>query len=164
MNPKKYSDEEFIKAICDKRNITIKMVLESLGYCGVSGSKYDLVGKIIKKHNLDTSHFVGSKFNSTLKGSKLLFRKPIDYWLTTECPTKVTSWKLKNRLFQEGIKEKLCEHCKNTQWMGKDIPLELDHINGNKKDNRLENLQILCPNCHALTPTYKTKNWKKRKT
>ena len=47
-------------------------------------------------------------------------------------------------------------------WMGEPIPLELEHINGNHLDNRLENLTILCPNCHALTPTYRGKNIKRK--
>ena len=51
-----------------------------------------------------------------------------------------------------------CEMCGNTEWMGKPIPLVLDHINGNGLDDRLDNLRIVCANCDAQLPTYKSKN------
>lgn len=51
-----------------------------------------------------------------------------------------------------------CVQCKNTEWLGEPIPLELDHIDGNAGNNKPENLRLLCPNCHAKTPTHKAKN------
>lgn len=66
--------------------------------------------------------------------------------------------KLRIRLLKEGIKKAECENCKNHEWMGYPISLELDHINGDSKDHRIENLRILCPNCHAQTDTYRGKN------
>ena len=54
-----------------------------------------------------------------------------------------------------------CWICKNIEWMGKPIPLDLDHIDGNAGDNRLENLQMCCPNCHAQQPTRRGGNWGK---
>lgn len=68
---------------------------------------------------------------------------------------------IKERLFVEGYKKRECEKCHNSKWEGKDIPLELEHIDGNGKNHLLENLMILCPNCHALTSTYRGKNKKK---
>jgi hypothetical protein len=51
-----------------------------------------------------------------------------------------------------------CSCCKNTSWNNQPIPIELEHIDGNSSNNDLENLCLLCPNCHAQTPTYKSKN------
>lgn len=65
---------------------------------------------------------------------------------------------LKGRLIKEGLKEYRCERCKNTKWEGAPIPLQIHHINGVHNDNRLENIQLLCPNCHSLTDTYAGKN------
>jgi 5-methylcytosine-specific restriction endonuclease McrA len=71
------------------------------------------------------------------------------------------SYKLKNCLFREGLKQRKCEIC---GWAKKSPdgrkPLELDHINGDSQDNRLENLRILCPNCHSLQPTHRGRNRK----
>lgn len=66
--------------------------------------------------------------------------------------------KLRKRLLSSGIKDHKCEMCGMSAWLGAPIPLELDHINGNKHDNRLPNLRIICPNCHATTDTYRGKN------
>lgn len=67
------------------------------------------------------------------------------------------SSKIRVRLIKEKIKKHECEICKMTEWMGQPIPLELDHKNGNNSDHRLENLRIICPNCHHQTPTHSCK-------
>jgi len=66
----------------------------------------------------------------------------------------VKSHRLKLMLLRDGLKEPMCEQCRGAEWMGKPMPLELHHINGNPFDNRIENLQVLCPNCHALTDNH----------
>lgn len=72
------------------------------------------------------------------------------------------SAKLKNRLIKAGIKQDICEICGcSNNWNGKPLVLQLDHINGDHYDNRLENLQILCPNCHSQTETFSNKRNKK---
>ena len=59
---------------------------------------------------------------------------------------------------KSGIFKHKCYKCNLYEWQSKPIPIELEHINGDHFDNRIENLTILCPNCHALTPTYRGKN------
>ena len=65
---------------------------------------------------------------------------------------------LKKRLLNEGLKEHKCEMCGITEWNGQPTPIELDHIDGNRYNNTIENLRILCPNCHAQTDTYRGRN------
>ncbi len=67
------------------------------------------------------------------------------------------SYKLKYRLINELGWDWECHLCKLTEWMGKQCPLELDHMDGNNKNNSLSNLRLLCPNCHAQTSTYRNK-------
>lgn len=65
---------------------------------------------------------------------------------------------LKRRLFEVGLKDNECESCGISEWEGRRLKLHLHHVNGRKHDNRLENLQILCPNCHSQTPNYGGRN------
>lgn len=64
----------------------------------------------------------------------------------------VSSHKLKIKLIEEGIKSPSCEICLKEEWMGREIPLELHHIDGDRYNNNFDNLMILCPNCHAIQP------------
>lgn len=66
----------------------------------------------------------------------------------------INSHPLKLRLLRDKVKERRCERCGRSEWMDEPIPLELHHVNGKRFDNRLKNLQLLCPNCHALTDNH----------
>ena len=124
------------------------------------GGNYSTIKKYIKEYEIDTSHFTGKGWNVGLKF------KPHPQFNMEEILVKNKTYntnKLRKRLIDEGYKEYKCECCGNTEWMGKPIPLELHHINGDRNDNRLENLQILCPNCHSFTENYRGSNKKKYK-
>lgn len=69
--------------------------------------------------------------------------------------------KIRIKLLKEGYKEHKCECCGLIQWLNNPIPLEVHHINGDRTDNRIENFQLLCPNCHAFTDSYRGKNSRK---
>jgi hypothetical protein len=68
--------------------------------------------------------------------------------------------KLKKRLVREGVLAYECKVCGISEWKGSKLSLELDHIDGNSRDHRLENLRLLCPNCHSQTPTFRGRNIK----
>jgi 5-methylcytosine-specific restriction endonuclease McrA len=61
---------------------------------------------------------------------------------------------LKRRLIAEGLKQHRCEECGISEWLGRPLSMELHHTNGDPHDNRIENLQLLCPNCHSQTENY----------
>lgn len=70
----------------------------------------------------------------------------------------MVTWWLKKRLIREGYKNNKCEECGISEWNGKSITMELDHVDGNNGNNTLNNLKILCPNCHSQTPTFRGRN------
>ena len=72
------------------------------------------------------------------------------------------SEKIKNHLYAAGLKKNVCECCGISEWNGKSISCQLHHIDGNSQNNTLENLQILCPNCHTQTDNYGSKNAKNK--
>ena len=125
-----------------------------IGYAPNGGSGIKQIKEMIKEYNLETSHFVGQAHTKN-KGK---FRTQTEKYITGE--VKITPHKLRLRLLSEGCFEKKCNKCGNTTWLGEEIPLELHHKDGNKENNSIENLELLCPNCHVFTDTYKTKNWK----
>ena len=69
--------------------------------------------------------------------------------------------KIRKKILEEGIKEHKCECCGLTEWMGKPIPLEVHHKDGDRSHNELSNFELLCPNCHAFTDSYRGKNSRK---
>lgn len=94
------------------------------------------------------------------KGTKKAFVNkaiPLEEILQGMHPTYQT-FKLKNRMLAEGVLTNECSCCKITEWNGKSIALELDHIDGVRSNHRLENLRLLCPNCHSQTDTFRSKN------
>lgn len=134
---------------------SFRQVLTKLGL-REAGGNYEQIKKYTKELCLDSSHFSGRAWNKGMRGiGKPLI--PLEKILVSS--STYQSYKLKNRLFKIGLKPKFCEECgwSKTTTDGY-LPLELDHINGNRHDNRIENLRILCPNCHSLKPTHRGRN------
>lgn len=97
------------------------------------------------------------KGNQSLKGQKISStKKSAMYYIENDII--IAAHKLKNKLIEERIKEYKCEKCKLSKWNNIDIPLELHHIDKNRYNNKLENLQILCSNCHAQEHSNENRN------
>lgn len=124
------------------------------------GANYKTFYKYVKEYNLDISHFTGNKTNFNNKNNGNNELTVSEYIKNNEIVRGPT---LVKKLIKEGIKECKCERCKNTEWEGQKIPLELHHIDGNSLNNELSNLQLLCPNCHAITDNFRGKKNKKEK-
>ena len=108
----------------------------------------------VSRYGIDTSHFLGQAHN---RGQKFPGRgRPLREVLVAGKATSTIV--LKRRLLEAGLLVRVCAICEHDEWNGEPIPLELDHVNGDRTDNRLENLRLLCPNCHAQTPTYRGRN------
>lgn len=147
---KKWSNkEELIQWISECYSIAdVCRKLEIVPY----GDNYKKVKEIIEENNLDVSHFRKGAWNKgkKIKTSKTQYASIEE--ILIENSDYTNTGKLKKKLWKEGLKEQKCEICGYTE------NLELHHINGQPTDNRLENLQILCPNCHAKTENFRGKN------
>lgn len=151
MRQSKYTDVQLVAAV--QNSNSVRQVLSKLGLAEAGGN-YSTIKRRIQLLEINISHFNGQGWKKG-NNSPIVPAKPLSEILRRG--TNFQSYKLKNRLFAEGIKERMCEACGNAEWLKQPIPLELDHVNGDTTDNRIENLRILCPNCHALTETYRGK-------
>lgn len=149
MRRSRFSREVLVQAV--RASTSTRQVLERLDVAPYGGN-YEVLRRALTRFGIDTSHFKGRGW---ARGRVLSPRKPLSAYLHDASP--IQSFKLKKRLLREGLLDAKCQRCGLEVWQGVPIPLELDHINGDNQDNRLENLRLLCPNCHALTPTYRSR-------
>ena len=142
---REFTEEEIKQAVAESKSYA--ELARKLGYNDKSGHYTYDAKKWIKKYNCDTSHFTGSLWN---KGNYDLERfKKKKVFRGSELLKFLT--KGMGRPYQ-------CECCGNSEWNGLPIPLQVHHIDGNHFNNEINNLQLLCPNCHAQTDTFCGKN------
>lgn len=147
-----WTDEQFTQAV--KESVSWAEVLRKLNLKPGGGTQayFRLLAKNL---NLDTSHMRGQSWNRGGTNSNKRI-KPIEDLLVRGTITQTHSFKL--RLWKEGFFEKKCSRCGVEDWFGKWNHLQLDHIDGDRSNNTIENLRILCANCHSLTDTWTGKN------
>lgn len=121
---------------------------------GDSSSAQRRVKRLAESAGLDCSHFAGQAWS---RGTRRSGRaSPLSELLVAGRATGTNA--LKRRLLREGLLPPSCATCGHERWCGRAVPLELDHVDGDRTNNRLENLRLLCPNCHAQTGTYRGRN------
>lgn len=151
---KKLYTEKWLKELCND-STSYAQVLEKAGRLPTGGN-YAILKRKLKEFGIDTSHFLGKGAN---KGKT--FVKPLLHSFDEVCckNSKVSQKVLRTFISRNNLINYICSMCGcDGNWQGYKISLELDHINGDNSDNRLENLRYLCPNCHATTPTYRGRN------
>lgn len=149
----KYTKELLEEAV--KNSTSIAGVLRFFGL-KMAGGNYTHISRKIISFGLDTSHFTGRAHN---KGKEALNKSvPKDYLRAWSKDKSVNTDKIKKRLFRDGLKKRACERCGKIKWEGEDIPLAVHHKDGNRWNNLLNNLEVLCYNCHGLTRNYSGKS------
>ena len=141
----KFSREEIEQFV--EESSSYAQLARKIGYddAANNGSAYRAIHQMIDELNLDTSHFKGQGWH----------KDDFDYSRFRYGNHIKTSAALNALVALRGRK---CECCGITDWMGQSIPLEIHHEDGDSLNNALENLKLLCPNCHALTENYRGKN------
>ena len=140
-------DDETFKSIV-KESYYINDVVLKCGYKNVTGLRTrNKIKKRINDMKLDTSHF---KYSKPKNIEELCIENG-----------KYRRGGLKRRLIKEGLLKETCYICGIGKiWNNKPLTLQLDHINGKNTDNRIDNLRLLCPNCHSQTSTFSGRNRK----
>ena len=141
----KRTKEELEEAI--NNSLTMSQAADMLGLAFSTFKTY------AKKYNLYSPNQGGKGLDKSKKKLNDVFSGRVH----------LVTHQLRSRLIKEGFKEYKCEECGIDEWNGKKISLELDHISGNRLDNSLENLKLLCPNCHSQTHTFRGRNISKSK-
>lgn len=136
--------EQFVKESTSYAQLALKV-----GYGKTSGSATYQVKQMVEQLRLDISHFKGQGWN----------KDNFDY-SRFKYGNHIKSGTATNALI--ALRGHKCERCGNTEWLGEPIPLQVHHIDGDGLNSALENLQLLCPNCHALTDNFCGKNIKSR--
>lgn len=140
--------EELIQIV--KNNTTWSGIMKDLGYTANRGNSYKGMKKYLAELEIDTSNITGKPISGN-------YRYTLDEILVKDTPY-VNMSKLKERVLKANLLENKCYNCGINSWNGKPLTLQLDHINGDNRDNRIENLRLLCPNCHSQTETFCRKN------
>lgn len=134
-----------------KESHSYRDVIKKVGYTTVSGGNTKTVRSRIEKYGIDTSHF--SNNGAMTRTEENVF-----------CKDSTATQKVLRDWFKKGeYVPYQCDYCGISEWQGKKLVLQLDHINGDNHDNRLENLHWLCPNCHSQTDTFCGKQLKKER-
>lgn len=140
--------EQFVKESTSINQVSIKC-----GYADQSGSGQKAIKEMIEKYNFDTSHFFELNGVPHNKGQFNYDR--------FQNGKAIRSAHMINALI--ALRGHQCECCKNTEWQGQPIPLEVHHLDGNNLNNVIENLQLLCPNCHSQTENFRNRNTEQKK-
>lgn len=142
--------KEFLTSVV-KDSVSFTEVLRKLKRNN-HGRTHQRIKKQIRGFNIDTTHFTGRRHWLNKPSGRRL--SALEYIESSYVNPPI----LRKKLIEDGLKKASCENCGRVRWIGKPIPLELHHVDGDDTNHKLENLQVLCSNCHTQTENYGSKN------
>lgn len=156
MKSRTWTDTQLVAAVA--ASTSVAGVLRELRLSPAGGSQAFITSQI-QALGLDTSHFRGQAWN---RGSKAATERQLAtlQLRLVKGSRKIT--RLQQRLIATGLKAARCEECGITEWQGQPAPLQVDHVDGDRLNNELGNLRMLCANCHMLTDTWGFKGGRRR--
>jgi 5-methylcytosine-specific restriction endonuclease McrA len=158
--PRKYTPEILAPLVAS--STTFAEVCRKLGLKG-EGSMNNHIAAKIREFGLDTSHFTGKRTGGLRRGAQCPHTIPTELLLVRHRkPTRTGGTTLKRALDTLGVSRACAECGLDGEWNGKPLVTQIDHINGDHRDDRPENLRYLCPNCHSQTDTFTGRNNRKR--
>jgi hypothetical protein len=149
-------DKQWLEELC-ANSYSYAEVLQKAGRKKGGGSQATLKSKI-EEYGIDISHFTGQHWQaSPNQKSQSREKYELEDILVENSP--ISQKVLRGYIERHNVLEYKCVNCGcNGEWQGGKISLEIDHIDGDNSNNKIENLRYLCPNCHALTDTYRGRN------
>ena len=140
-----YSNEEFIEIV--KSSTSYAECMRKLGYKSISNDSVKVLKRRINELNLSTEHFINAIHNIKRTNDNVF------------CKDSTADQKTLRKFYQRIVPQTKCTICSQELfWNNKPLVLILDHINGNNRDNRLENLRWVCPNCNSQLDTTNARN------
>lgn len=146
---RRYTDNQLIHAV--ETSVTKAEILSKLNL-KPNGGNYNCLDAHIARLNLNTSHILGRAVQRVYRGGGTPKKSYNEILIKESLYTN--SGRLKKRLVDDGLLCNQCNICSISEWLGKNLVLHIDHINGDRQDNRIDNLRLLCPNCHSQTSTF----------
>jgi len=144
-----------------KKALCYSDVCRAMGLKNPAGGSYELIRNRITEYGIDVSHFLGKARYAGKRNPNYQNRKTPDEVLVDGYTQRASHKQLKIALLAIGVSYK-CQCCGLTEWLGKKITLDIDHIDGNWTNCKRENLRFICPNCHRQTDTFAGGNLKKK--
>lgn len=138
------TEEEFAQLVKESRSF--QDLAQRIGYEKTGGGTQATLKEVVKERNLDTSHFLGQGWN----------KDNHDYSTFAKDTSKKNGKSTLNALIS--LRGRKCENCGITKWFNQPINLEVHHVDGDRTNNELDNLLLLCPNCHSYTENHCGKN------